>query len=263
MGHITGRHSLRFFFIALLMGSLAACPFRSSRESHTPAVLPKEGYQSLDRFPFREVWYGIYFEDDKIGFSRFKIDRGKGSFVIAFDSALRLSIGSQTKAIDLKESVNVKPDMSLVSFDSRVIMNNKKMTMQGSVRSSRLEVVLMVGDETIKRDYDFAGTLYHSSAVSLMPALRGLRDGQTYSFLTFNAEKQQLEKVEQTISRVISTPGPKNGMWKVKTVYGGSVVHSWLNNQGLPVIDKGGSEQISTFLEDEASAKNFLARIPH
>ena len=251
---------MRLFLAALSLFVLTACPFRSLREGDAPTQLPPEGYQSLDRFPFREAWYGIYFDDDKIGYSHFKIKQGKNSFVIAFDSVVRLGIGAQTKEIDLKESVNVKPDLTLLSFDSLVIMDKKQMQMRGVVKESRLEVEIVVGGENMKRDYEVSTTVYHSSAVSLMPALRGIRDGQMYSFLTFNAQKQQLEKVEQTISRVTSAPGPKKSVWKVRTVCGDSVLHSWLNEQGLPIIDKGAKEPIITFLEDETSAKNFLKR---
>ncbi len=249
-----------FFLVALSILVLTACPFRSLREGDAPTRLPPEGYQSLARFPFHEAWYGIYFDDDKIGYSHFKIDQHKTSFVIAFDSVVRLRIGAQTKEIDLKESVHVRPDLSLASFDSLVIMDKKQMEMHGVVKGSRLEVEIAVGGETIKRDYEVATTLYHSSAVSLMPALRGIRDGQTYSFLTFNAQKQQLEKVEQTISRMTGVPGPNKSVWKVRTVCGDAVLHSWLNEQGLPVIDKAAKEPIITFLEDETSAKNFLRR---
>ncbi len=255
-----GWPGIRLFLAALSIVALAACPFRSLREDGPPAQLSPEGYRSLDRFPFREAWYGIYFEDDKIGYSHFKISQGKNSFVIAFDSVIRLRIRAQTKEIDLKESVNVKPDLSLMSFDSQVFMNSKQMEMRGVVRASRLEVEIAVGGENIKRGYEFPSTLYHSSAVSLMPALRGIRDGQAYSFLTFNAQKQQVEKVEQTISRVTGGPGPNKSVWKVRTVCGDSVMYSWLNEEGLPVIDKGSKEPIITFLEDETSAKNFLRR---
>lgn len=260
MTHILFWRSLRFFFAALLIIGSAACPLHSQRESRTAWALPKDGYQSLDRFSFREAWYGIYYQDDKIGYSHFKIDRGKSDFVIAFDSVVRLRIGTVTKEIHLKESVHVRPDLALVSFDSTVLMNDKRMEMQGTVKGSRLEIQLAVAGEKIRREHDFQGTLYHSSAVSLMPALRGIRDGQTYTLLTFNAEKQGVEKVEQTISRVTGGPGPNKSVWKVKTTCGNSVVYSWLNDQGLPVIDKNGSEPIITFLEDETSAKNFLKR---
>lgn len=260
MNHFLRSCSLRLSGVVLLMVTLAACSFHSLRESRPDSALPKYGYKSLDHFPFREAWYGIYYEDVKIGYSHFKIDRGEKDFVIAFDSVVRLKIGRETKEIDLKESVHVKPDLALVSFESMVVMHNKKMEMRGVVKDSRLEVQLAVAEEVIRREYDFPGTLYHSSALSLMPALRGIRDGQTYTFLTFNAEKQEVQKVEQTISSVKEAPGPKNSVWKVRTVSGKSIIHSWLNKEGLPIIDKGSSEPIITFLEDETSAKNFLKR---
>ncbi len=261
MTHTALWHTIRLLIAFLMLIGVAGCPFHYVRESHPSPELPKDGYQSLDRFPFREAWYGIYYEDDKIGYSHFRIDRNDNYFVIVFDSVVRLRIGTETKEIDLKESVNVTPDLALASFNSTVLMNKKRMDMRGIVKEGRLEVQLAAVGEEIRRDYDFQGKLYHSSALSLMPALRGIRDGKTYEFLTFNAERQQVEKVEQLISPVTGGQGPKGSVWKVRTVVGGgSIVHSWLNNKGLPVIDKSGAEPIITLLEDEESAKNFLKR---
>ncbi len=245
------------FLICSLILFLCSCTLHSSGINKEQATHSRDGYQTLARFPFREAWYGIYYQDDKIGYSHFRIDPGKDGFVISFDSLIRLKTKGKTDEIDLTEKVQVKPDLTLVSFDSVVNMNAKRMEMRGIMSDKRLDVDISVGGETLKHPFKLEGTIYHASSVSLMPALKGLTDGQSYTFTVFNAEKQRLETVDQQIFRVRGQAGPKGSVWKVKNAYGEAVVHSWLNEKGLTVIEKGGSEPLMTVLEDEESARKF------
>jgi len=248
------------FAIGLLIFLVSSCTLHSTGINKEGTVVSRDGYQTLARFPFREAWYGIYYEDEKIGCSHFRIDPRKDGYAISFESLMRLKTKGKVDEIDLTEEVYVKPDLTLVSFDSRVNMNEKRMEMSGVVRDKRLEVAISIGGEKLQRPFEVEGTLYHASSVSLMPALKGMRDGQTYSFTVFNAEKQALEKVEQQIFRVTGQAGPKGSVWKVRNAFGQTVVHAWLDEKGLTIIEKGGSEPLITLLEDEDAARKFRDR---
>lgn len=246
--------------IGVLILLTSSCTLHSTGINKQGAALSRDGYQTLAHFPFCEAWYGIYYEDEKIGCSHFRINPRRDGYSISFDSLMRLKTKGKVDEIDLTEEVHVKPDLTLVSFDSKVNMNAKHMEMRGMVRDGRLEVDISIGGEKLQRQFEVDGTLYHSSSVSLMPGLKGLRDGQTYSFTVFNAEKQALEKVDQQIFRVAGQAGPKGSVWKVRNAYGQAVVYAWLDEKGLTIIEKGGSEPLITVLEDEDAARQFRDR---
>lgn len=242
-----------------VFGLLAfSCTLHGIRESEPEPVAPVAGYGTVAKFPFKEAWYGMYFQEDKIGYSHFKIEPAGQDYTINSDSVIRLTAMKKTKEIRLKETVTVRPDLSLISFQSQVHQNDKDLQMNGRAESGRLTLDLRVEGETLHREYPFEGKIYHTSAISLMPALRGLKEGATYSFGVFNAEKQGIEKVEQTVFQVRGTPGPQDAVWKVKNEYGRSVVQSWLNRKGLTVLEKGLDGSLITVLEDESSATKFL-----
>lgn len=250
------------FFIVFLAFAQTACLLQAVTgrgEGKPDPVVPPEGYRTLAAFPFKEAWYGMYFQEDKVGYSHFKIEPDGKDFKIVSESMLRLTTQKKTDEIRMKEKVKVRPDLGLISFQSLVRMNDKDLRMTGRVEGGNFLVDMKTGDEKMVREYPVQGDIYHSGAISLMPALKGLKEGGNQTFLVFNPEKQGMEKVEQQMSRVVGGPGPNAAVWKIRNQYGRSVVHSWLDAKGLTVVEKALNGALITMLEDEKAAKAFIA----
>ncbi len=98
------------------------------------------GCDTLDKMPFREAWYGMYFKEDKVGYSHFKIEPDGKNFNILSDSVMRLTALKKTNEITMKERVVVKPDLSLISFDSKVHMHDKDLHMVGKAEGNKFLV---------------------------------------------------------------------------------------------------------------------------
>ena len=238
----------------------SGCIVKSFNPDSEHSADSAKGYQSLSDFPFKEAWYGIYFQEDKIGYSHFKILPSEKNFIIESDSIMRLTAMRKTNEIKMTEKITVAPDLSLISFDSNVKMNQKDLRVEGNVNSTKLVLKMNAEDEKIDRDFSIDGKIFHTSAISLMPALKGLREGAKYSFDVFNVERQSVENIEQEISRVKGSPGPSDAVWKITNNYGQSLVNSWTNSKGLVVLEKGLDGSLITILEDQESARQFMEK---
>ncbi|AFM24298.1 transglutaminase-like domain-containing protein [Desulfomonile tiedjei] len=247
-----------FIFAAALM--ISSCMVNSPSDVPGDKTLLVQGCKSLDKIPFKEAWYGTYFKEDRIGYSHFKIEPDGKNFIIHSDSVTRLTALKKTNEIVLNEKVRVMPDLALLSIDSKVRINGKDMHMIGKLEGKEFRVDIEVDGEKHSRAYKVEGKIHHSSAISLMPIIRGLRDGEKYSFGIFNAEGQELETVQQEINTVPGDPGPNGAVWKIKNHCGRGLVLSWLNNKGLTVLEKGVDGSLITVLEDESSARKFLEK---
>ncbi len=247
-----------WFFIALLILTQASCALHSFTEKTPDVATPTSGYVTVDKLPFREAWYGTYLNDDKIGYSHLKIEPSNGNFIISTDTLWRFTRLKKVEEIKMKERVVTRPDLSLVSFHSAVRKNDKDMTMIGRSEGERFLVDITVDGEKLNRQYPLPAKLYHESAIGLMPALRGLKEGQTYTFDIFNEGKLEMEKVDLQISSVKGPAGPNGAIWKVKNNVGPSVVNSWLDKKGLTVLERPGESSLIIMLEDETAAKKFL-----
>jgi hypothetical protein len=237
---------------------LSSCVIQSLTVDKPEAVSPLEGYASLNNFPFHEAWYGMYFREDKVGYSHFKIEPSGKNYSITTDSMMRLAARKKTDKITMKERITVRPDLSMIGFESRVKKNDRNLKMRGTAKGGEFVVDIDIEGKKLHRTYPLDGQLFHSSAIALMPALRGLKEGRSYSFTVFNASKLSMEKVEQQVWEVKGSPGPNGAVWKIKNRYGRSQIHSWLNKKGLTVLEKALKGSLITMLEDEASAEAFL-----
>ena len=237
-----------------------SCFIQTVTHSEPARAIPADGCATLAKFPFREAWYGMYYREDKIGYSHFKIEPNGKNFAVTTDSLMRLTAMKKTSEVAMKEEIVVRPDLTLISFESAVSMNGQRMRMIGRTDGNRLLVDITVDGEKLSREYPIEGKPYHCSAVSFMPVLHGLKDGRQDSFRIFNPEKQGFDKVDQELSTVKGDAGPSGAVWKVRNQYGRSQVVAWLNNKGLTVVEKSLEGSMLTILEDEASAKRFLEK---
>jgi hypothetical protein len=251
---------LNIALVVLATSCYTACMIESVTETEPARAVPSRGLASVRSFPFQEAWYGMYFREDKVGYSHFKIQPAGKNFVINTDSLMRLTAMKKTSEVSMEERTEVRPDLTLLSFQSRVSMNGQKMTVVGKTDAKRLYVDITVDKEKLRKEFPFEGKIYHCSAVSFMPILRGLKDGRTDSFRIFDPQKLGFEQIDQTLSTVKGEAGPSGAVWKVRNQYGQAQVVAWLNNKGLTVVEKSLEGSMLTVLEDEASAKDFLKK---
>lgn len=255
---------IRIVFIMLLCVvaalSQSSCFMRTLSDLRAESVAPTEGYQSLDKFPFKEAWYGQYFQEEKVGYSHFKMEPAGENFIISNEALIRLTAMQKTNEIEMKEKVVVRPDLSMISFESDVRQNDKKMHVEGQTKGDKFVVVALVASEKLNREYPLDDKLYHPSGVSLMPALRGLKDAAVYKFTMFRPEEMRTVQAEQLVMSVKGDPGPQGAVWKVKNSYDKTETFSWLNKAGLTAIDKSKDGALITVLEDEATARKFAEK---
>lgn len=228
--------------------------------SSDQAINPIHGYGTLARLPFREAWYGMYFQEDKIGYSHFRIEPTENRFIIHIDSLIRLTALKKTQQISMRQRVVVQEDLTLVALQSTLRINDEERRVNGIVRNNRLSVDVSVGKDKQHLELPLNDKIFHATAVSLMAPLKGLRDGATYIFYVFNEEVGRIEKVEQRVSQVHGQPGLGGAVWKVSTAIGKQTSQCWMDKKGLTVLDQGPDGSLITILEDENTAKDFLAQ---
>lgn len=219
-------------------------------------IRPLPGYGTLDKLPFKEAWYGMYFQDAKVGHSHFKILRAGENFKILVESDISLKTMKALNTIRTRERVLTRPDLTLISFESRTLKNDQELKVTGRVERDRYILVMETGGERMERVFDLDDKkVRHNSAISLYPALHGLEDGQVYSFQVFQPSAQRMEMVRQEIYMVRGDPGPNGAIWKVNNLIGDAKVRSWLNKEGMVVIERAAAGNLMTILEDKESAR--------
>src|SRR3972149_9003262 len=125
----------RLLLIVILAAALmiSSCMVNSLSDVPADKSTVVQGCKSLDKIPFKEAWYGTYFQEDKVGYSHFKLEPDGKNFIIQSDSVMRLTALKKTSKIVMNEKVQVRPDLTLISVDSKVSMNDKDLHMTGKL----------------------------------------------------------------------------------------------------------------------------------
>src|SRR5205814_7347450 len=103
---------LPVFLLTLLSG----CASQYFRDADAP---PAPESRSLAQWPHRELWTGIVFNGDKIGFTRRAVRRVAGDperYEIESEAVMRLRFLGVDKRINLRALDRVRPDMPLEAF---------------------------------------------------------------------------------------------------------------------------------------------------
>lgn len=249
-----------YCLFVLIVFSQVACAISWPLWPGPELAPPLPGYGTLDKLPFRECWYATYFEEDKVGASHFKIEPSGSNFKITTNSLIKLKTPEKTDKIAQKDEVIVRPDLTLVSFTSLVNQNDKELQVVGIDKGGRFVVDMTTRGDTMNKEYPIDGELYHSSAISLMPAMKGLDEGKTYSFKVLNLSTLAVETVKQEVTRIRDESAPKESVWKVKNTYGVAVVNFLVNREGLVVSEKEVGSPLRSTQEDPATARAFLEK---
>ncbi|MEW6349171.1 MAG: hypothetical protein AB1646_08920 [Thermodesulfobacteriota bacterium] len=239
--------------VAVALGSCVPGSRGTKDPSRPPE--PLEGSGTLDRLPFKEGWYGLYFQEEKIGYSHFKIVAEGKTFALSTDAAMRFKTKKRVNKISMTEKTVVEPDLSLVSLTRTERQNEKELNTHAKVVNDKLVVDFLAEGEKMHREFPVKGAVYHTGATGLMPRLKGLRQGVVHKFTVLNLQAQVVDEVTQEISQVLGRPGPNDAVWKVRSTFRGRSDDSWFDRNGRCVLEKLMDGALISIAEDEKTAK--------
>ncbi len=254
--------AFRTALIVVLVGLAAvqwSCvPFSQGTKDPSRRPEPIEGCGTLDKLPFKEGWYGMYFQEEKIGYSHFKIVPAGKTFEISTDATMRFKTKKRVNEIRMTEKTVVKPDLSLVSLVRTERQNEKELSTHGKVVNNTLVVDFLAEGEKMHHEFPLKGPVYHTGATGLMPGFKGLRSGAAYRFQVFNPAVPAVDELTQEISEVLGRPGPNDAVWKVRSTLARRSDDSWYDRTGRCVLEKLMDGALIVIAEDEKAATKFV-----
>jgi hypothetical protein len=219
--------------------------------------------KSLNDLPYRELWAGIVFNGEKVGFTHLKIIPvpDQGGFRLESEAHLRIRFMGLSKGISMKSEDLVKPDLESLYFRHEITMDEKTFLIEGTVRDGALRTVQKSGSDVKTADTKLAGPLYPAGAINLYPVLRGMNVGLKYRYDVYDPQTQSVTAVSQTVagferSRDLGI----EPSWKIKTSMMGHDVETWINTKGEVVFELGMGGVLITYRESETEARRYLSQ---
>lgn len=245
---------MRWFVV--LVVALGGCSTQYFRDAGSP---PAPEPITLEQWPHKEIWTGVVFNGDKIGFSRRTLRQAAdGLFEIESEAAIRLRFLGIDKRVSLHGLDRVRGDLTLASFRYEHEIDGSPLKVSGTADGRKLALTIEASGSREEKTLPLAEPLYPSSAIGYLPVLRGLAVGRKASFSVFEGETQSLAEAEQEVLGWESSPLFDGPAFRLVTRMLGLESTTWLSADGRPMLELAMNGVLVSGLEDEASARRYL-----
>jgi hypothetical protein len=242
--------------LLLLGGCAGGGPF--FRDAGTP---PQPAPLALAAWPDREVWTGVVFNGERIGFARRElraVPGAPGRYEIESEAAIRLKFLGIDKRINLRSLDRVRDDLTLESFRYEHEIDGSRLQVEGRLSEGLLAFTVKAAGGNEERRIPVKGKLYPSSAMALLPPLQGMAVGRQYRYPVFHGETQTVAAAEQDVQAWETSTLFEGAAFRVATRLLGLDTTTWLDARGRPVFELGLRGVMISALEDEPTARRYL-----
>ena len=245
---------------AALLVFLSGCASPYFRDAGAPPLPPPR--YSLADLPQPEYWTGIVFNGAKVGFSHSRVTRAaqQGLYELHGEAVIRFRLLGLEKRVQMRSLDTVDENARLVRFDYHYVLDDSEQRVTGEVRDGLLGYQVATAQRPPERKEErLSEPLYPSGALGLLPVLQGLRIGSEFRWIVFNGETQSLARATQRIEAYEASELFEGEAFKVETSMLGLRSTTWIDARGRPVFELGLNGVIISALEDEQTAKGYLA----
>lgn len=241
------------FFFLLFSSGCASVDSEPAPPSGKPVT-------SLATLGWEEYWTGIVFSGARIGFNHLRVTPARdGLYRIENRAVLAFRLLGLDKNVTLQSTDWVNPDLQLVRFSRSQEMDGSRQEMSGRVDPDAVRFTL--GSAGRSQDFSIANTapVYPTSALLLLPAIRGLTPGTDLRYRVFDGEARTLLDTQQAIGPAESRGEFDGDAHRVETRMGSNEFTTWLYPDGRPALERSLGGAVVSTLETEDAALQYIA----
>jgi hypothetical protein len=222
----------------------------------------------IERPPLSENWFGIYLNNERVGFYRQRISESADGYRMDGDGSIYLRVMGFSKEASTRETYQVAKNLGLRSFDVEQTVNGLTSRTSGTASSGTIRIKHEDQGKTSERLVRYKGEVYPGPALNLYPLLHDTSTGKSYKISTFDPEELKVKEVKISVLGRENTP---NGVPAIKL---GNNLYPFVSNEiwvdsrgatlyesvrnGLVVTKAEGTRELATFVGEHALSKKDL-----
>jgi len=156
-------------------------------------------FKKLEKTPLGEQWFGIYVDNERVGFYRQKISEMADGYRMEGDGSVRMKVMGFSKEASTRELYQVAKNLTLRSFEVEQTINGVSSRVSGRAGDGVLRVKNESNGRITEKVLKFRGELYPGPALNIFPLLHDVTEGKTYKTSTFDAEEAKIKEVKVTV----------------------------------------------------------------
>lgn len=211
----------------------------------------------LARYGKTAQWRGVYYRNEKIGFTVSQTIETPAGFELQEDGRLQMSLLGAQSVVSLRTVARVDRDFAMQSFDFWLDPGTGGTTVHGEVAGRRLHVVISTAAGSRVEDIELAQPPVLALTLPRRLADAGLSEGQHYEWTIFDPATLASSPIALDVGRreLVSAGRRRVPAFRVDTAYGGLRTTSWITDTGEVVLEKS-PVGLETIRENPADAQN-------
>jgi len=218
-------------------------------------------FKKLDKPPLSERWFGIYLDNERVGFYRQNISATADGYRMDSDGSVRLSVMGISKEASSRETYLVGKNLALRSFEVEQTVSGSFSRVSGKVNDTSMRVRVESNGKSTERQLKFKGDIYPGPALNLYPLMREITAGKSYKILTFDPEEIKLKEVTITILGEEHSPDGQPALKLRNNLHPFVNNDIWMDGQGNTIIESVREGLVTTKTEEPAKLGAFVGNV--
>ena len=214
--------------------------------------------KKLEKPPLAERWFGIYVDNERVGFYRQKIAELADGYRFEGDGSVRMKVMGFSKEASMRESYLVARNLTMRSFDVEQTINGVASRVSGKMADSRLKVKSEANGKVTEKLFKFKGDLYPGPALNIFPLMRDISSGKSYKVATFDAEEAKIKDVKISVLGEETTPDGQPAIKLRNDLYPFVNNDIWVDAQGNTLLESVRDGLVTTKAETPKQLGAFI-----
>lgn len=204
----------------------------------------------IDRPPLSERWFGIYVDNERVGFYRQNISESPEGYLMDGYGSVRMKVMGFSKEASTRETYLVSKNLSLRSFDVEQTINGSSSRVSGKVGEGVIRLKNEANGKTTDKQIKVKGDVFPGPALNIYPLMRDSTPGKSYKIVTFDPEESKVKDVTITVLVEEKTPEGAPGLKLRNNLYPFVNNDIWVDSQGNTLMESVRDGLVTTRVED-------------
>lgn len=218
-------------------------------------------FKKLDKPPLSERWFGIYVDNERVGFYRQVISETADGYRMEGDGSVRMRVMGFSKEAATRETYLVGKDLALRSFEVEQAINGTASRISGKVGGNIIRVKSVVNGKATEKQLKCKGEVYPGPALNLYPLMRDASSGKSFTIQTFDPEEVKVKEIKITVLGEEKTPDSQPALKLRNNLYPFVNNDIWVDDQGNTLLESVREGLVVTRAEDPKQLGSFVGGV--
>ena len=211
----------------------------------------------LEKLPSGERWFGIFFDDERAGFSHVRVREGGSGYELYGESSVKMSGLAFSREASVRETYLINRDLTLRTFAVNQTIDGSFTSIKGEATPAGIRVVINSAGRKKEKLLKSKGPVYSPMALNFLPLQQGAAPGKVYRISMLDTEAVKIKNVKITVI------GPDT-VGNAKTVHLKNDLYPvdndiWVDFEGNTVKESVRDGWIVTLAEGEKTIRRFIS----